>query len=201
MAQFENGTRFVNGRVWTQTDTSPCRLQCITTHKYTIPFLTDIKALAERLEVIKPDEVQGCTEAEIQALEDALQIQLPEAYREFLAWVGKTKAWFLRDYAWNDNYLVRLQEDAKELLEENNFPRELPPNTYVFVMHEGYNFFFFNLNTHDNPPLHFYMEGETEFRENEFDSFTDFLEYSILVHMIHWEHGRVLAEQYWRSYK
>lgn len=64
-----------------------------------MPFLTDIKALAERLQVISPDEVQGCTEAEIQSLEDALHIQLPEAYREFLAWCGKKAGGFLRGSA------------------------------------------------------------------------------------------------------
>ncbi len=145
-----------------------------------MPFLTEIKALAERLEVINTTEVQGCTEAEIQSLEDALHIQLPEAYREFLGWIGKLRGALTTDnHGWRDNYLIDLQVGAQQILWENNFPQKLPSNAYVFSMHEGFIFYFFNLNGDDNPPLYSYMEGETEFRK-EFCSFIEFLEYRML---------------------
>ncbi len=174
-----------------------------------MPYLTEIKALAERLEVIHPDEVQGCTEEEIQTLESALHIRLPGAYREFLAWCGKRAGGFFRGSAWRpiaDN-LISVQSSAQELLDENHFPQKLPPNMFVFFMYQGYNFLFFHLNEGDNPCLHFYMEGEAEFRKEEFCSFTDFLEYSILSRYVIAinnsirENIKLLAEQYRRSYK
>jgi hypothetical protein len=143
-------------------------------------YLTELKALAERLEVINSHEVQGCTEAEIQALEDTLQIKLPEAYREFLVWGGKGTIEFLRGSTWRyfKGNFVDLQIESKDLLIENH-PLELPINTYIFLAHQGSIFFFFLLTEGDNPVIYKFMEGETEFRK-EFCAFTEFLEYHLL---------------------
>lgn len=144
-----------------------------------MPFLTNIKALAERLEVINPKEVQGCTEAEIQSLENVLQIQLPEAYREFLAWVGKQAGAFMDDDEWRHigDTLVFIQQEAQEL--RRYYSLKLPMNAYVFLMHQSSVFYFFILSEGNNPPI--YTEDNTgdKFRK-EYCSFTEFLEHTIL---------------------
>jgi hypothetical protein len=152
-----------------------------------MPYLTELKALAERLDVIHPNKAQGCTEEEIESLEDALHIKLPAAYREFLAWCGKRAGDFLSGSQWqyDEDDLILFQEDAKEVLDDKNFSNNLPANAYVFFMHLDYQFCLFLLEDGGNPPIHMFLEGKTvnEFHK-EFCSFTEFLEFRILVHQL-----------------
>jgi hypothetical protein len=79
------------------------------------------------------------------------------------------------------NEIFDLREGSIELLYEDGF-KDLPDNTFVFWMHQGYQFAFFYLNQGENPPVYFYYEGRTkddfELVEN---SFTDFLETQLVM--------------------
>ena len=56
-------------------------------------------------------------------------------------------------------YILEIKEWAVELLEENSFSKKLTDNQFVFMMYQGYMFWFFNLNEGDNPPIYFYDES------------------------------------------
>jgi hypothetical protein len=73
-------------------------------------------------------------------------------------------------------HLLSLQEWAVELLNENNFPKKLPEDAFVFYMHQGYQFSFFRLSEGDDPPTYSYCEGtnQTTFIKSH-KRFSDFM--------------------------
>lgn len=64
------------------------------------------------------------------------------------------------------NDLIDNQKYAQELLEEDHFPIPLPPDAFVFFMHQGYQFSFFRESDGDDPPVYYYLEGTTN---NDFE--------------------------------
>ena len=53
-----------------------------------------------------------------------------------------------------------LNKWAKELLEEDNAENFLNNDDFVFMMHQGYMFWYFKANGKENPKVHFYCEGQ-----------------------------------------
>lgn len=103
--------------------------------------------------------VKPCTIDEVYALEQILNCKIPESYREFLLWMGHSGGGFLQgtDIFYKD--ILNLQVWARELLVENNFPQELPSGSLVFMMHQGYQFMFFQDSDKLDPPVYFYHEA------------------------------------------
>ncbi len=83
---------------------------------------------------------------------------LPQAYIDFMHYAGHGQYWMGSDYSFE--CVKYLKEYAKELLIENEFSYQLQDDDFVFWMHQGYIFCFFNLNEGDNPPVYFYDEGK-----------------------------------------
>jgi hypothetical protein len=135
----------------------------------------DVNDLAQYLEN-KGCKLKGCTMQEVNKIEGEFGIKLPASYVYFLLLMGKDAGEFLKGSSVFYNEMFVLRESSMELLNENNF-KSLPPDTFVFWMHQGYQFAFFDLKEGDNPPIYFYYEGKTEgdFEKKE-NSFTDFLE-------------------------
>ena len=100
------------------------------------------------------------TEPEIDYLEQSSHLRLPASYKAYLliagreppdAWVGSNC--LLRD-------LPGLREAAEQLLRDNGQP-PLPEDAFVFIMHQGYQFFYFIADgKQDDPPVFYYLEGE-----------------------------------------
>jgi len=99
-----------------------------------------------------------CSLQEVEELEQWVGHRLPEAYREFLSWMGHSGGGVLAgtDCFYRD--MKRIQAGAKELLEENQYSGELPRDAFVFCMHQGYQFIFFHLEDGDDPPVYYYVE-------------------------------------------
>lgn len=69
-----------------------------------------------------------------------------------------------------------LIEDAKILLEENNFPEVLPADAFVFWMHQGYQFAFFRIGEGEDPPVYHFEEGqESQTFQRIHDKLSEFL--------------------------
>ena len=111
------------------------------------------------------NKTQPCTEEEVRLLENNLKCRFPEAYREFLLWMGHGAGTFLQGTDIFYEHVQRIQKWAKELLSENSFPKSLPDDAIVFMMHQGYQFMFFRISEGDNPPIYYYHEAY------HFDSF------------------------------
>lgn len=125
-------------------------------------YLEGVKERFKELKLVSPHELVGCTYPEITELEKKLGFSLPEAYKEFLLWMGKSAGRVLQGSDCFFKHLPYLKEWAVELLEENNFPNTLPEDAFVFFMHQGYQFSFFRLSEGDDPPTYFYCEGTNQ---------------------------------------
>lgn len=145
----------------------------------------------------------GCSEQEIQKLEEAVGLSLPLAYKEFLDWAGNGLASFEvgSDFYYEQD-LVDLQLAAREILEENNFPRKLPDDAYIFWMHNGYMFTFFCTSEGADPPVHFYRESfKEDFVWNHQAHFTDFLITELKNHARWAENSRRLQDEMARDWQ
>ncbi|MBR6984509.1 MAG: SMI1/KNR4 family protein [Ruminococcus sp.] len=101
-------------------------------------------------------------------------IKLPSAYVDFMRYAGDGSYWIGSDCSFDD--VPKLRAWADELLEENRFPCKLKDDDFVFWMHQGYMFYFFNLSEGDDPSVYYYSEVAeiTNFVKCS-DSFTKFI--------------------------
>lgn len=113
-----------------------------------------------------------CKASEVNRLEQECGLPLPAAYRAYLLIAGHEPpaAWVGSDCA--ARHLPTLRNAAGQLLRESGQP-PLPPGAFVFLMHQGYQFFFFVADGHtDDPPVYHYLEREPEV-VREFERFSD----------------------------
>ncbi|WP_169730630.1 SMI1/KNR4 family protein [Calidithermus terrae] len=111
------------------------------------------------------DFMCGCSEEEVNELEEFFGIQLPEAYRYFLERLGKSAGTFLIGTDFLFATLKQLRSEAEDLLETDNAPFRLSSRHFVFAVHQGYQFLFFDALAGDDPPVLHYLEGESEPKE------------------------------------
>lgn len=116
---------------------------------------------------MKPEEILN--------IEMYFKIKLPCDYIKFLSMMGNGAVGFMTGSDVFGDVLLELKDWAKDVIIDNQLP-ELPDNSFVFWMHQGYQFAFFKLNEGDNPEVYFFTEGKglKEFIKIE-NSFTDFL--------------------------
>lgn len=146
-------------------------------------YLDRVKKQLIELQLVKPDELAGCTCDEVIAIEQQLGISLPRCYQEFLLSMGHSAGQFLRGSDCFFNNLPQLQEWAVELLQENNFAESLPEDAFIFLMHQGYQFSFFRVSEGADPPTYSYCEGtnQTSFIKSH-ESFSEFLATEVEIH-------------------
>ncbi|OPH51906.1 hypothetical protein BC351_34405 [Paenibacillus ferrarius] len=87
----------------------------------------------------------GCIEAEIKLLEQEMGIKLPESYRQYLLAVGHYSGRLFQGSDTSFSHLKEFQDEAKELIRENNNPVVLPDSTFTFSIHQGYEIRFFQI--------------------------------------------------------
>lgn len=97
---------------------------------------------------------------QIAALEKDAGVTLPRQYREFLLAAGRGADGFFTGTDMYGSGLTGMNQDADDLLEENDEEFRLPPGVFVFSMHQGYQFHYFFTDQGDDPPVHYYCEGE-----------------------------------------
>lgn len=115
--------------------------------------------------------VQGCSGEEIADLQRRIGLDLPKRYVEFLARCGRGAGEFLVGTAWTLPELEGLTREATELLHRCGVDAQLPPTAFVFEMHQGYTFFYFDCAAGDDPPVYLYEEGDSAPRR-VFDTFS-----------------------------
>ncbi|WP_187273943.1 SMI1/KNR4 family protein [Paenibacillus sp. N3.4] len=140
-----------------------------------------LKLLHEK-ELYTDRPFDGCSESEIKLLEQEMGIRLPKSYHQYLLAVGNYSGRLFQGTDTDFSQLKELQDEAKELLRENNNPVVLPDSTFVFSIHQGYENRFFKLNEGDNPPVMEWYEGSTKGIIRLYDSFEEFLFDSFYQH-------------------
>ena len=101
-------------------------------------------------------------------------LKLPKQYLEFMRYAGSGQFWVGSSYSFSE--VPKLKNYAEDLLTENEFSHRLKDDDFVFWMHGGYIFYYFNLNEGENPPVYYYSECDdmTDFIKCR-ESFTDFI--------------------------
>ena len=113
-----------------------------------------------------------CSSSEVEALEQRAGVMLPAAYRAYLLIAGRQppSAWVGTDCA--VRHLPKLRDWAEELLREGRQP-PLPPDAFVFLMHQGYQSMHFLADgSSDDPPVFYYLEREPRVTQ-KFERFSD----------------------------
>lgn len=119
-----------------------------------------------------PSSFRGCTASQI--AEIANSSSLPLRYREFLSAMGQGAGRF---FVGTDIFypsIIGLTDDARELVSEDAAGIELPVDSFVFAMHQGYEVLFFRTADGDDPPVYYYREGSGTF-QRKYNSFTEYL--------------------------
>ncbi len=171
-------------------------------------YLTEVKRyLAEHPILNLSGHFYPCTEEEITELEKQVGLKLPKAYREFLLWSGNGLGSFeIGSVFFYKDELVEIQEIAREIMDADDLvgkpasPDKLPDDAYIFWMHEGYMFTFFRTSEGDNPPVHFFREGENRIRWNYQEHFTDFLLTEMNNHVKWAESSRQIQDEIARDW-
>ncbi len=102
----------------------------------------------------------GCSEQDISQLETTYQLVLPQFYRKWLLVNGRVPPRSLTGSDCHFPNLLNLKFWAEELLAENGSPFELKANEFVFFMHQGYHFLYFEASTPNaDPDIYEFVEG------------------------------------------
>jgi ankyrin repeat protein len=102
--------------------------------------------------------IVGCSEDEIDKLEQECGVQLPSAYREFLSRMGKG----IGEFMVSDRWLFKL-DDLSRIARDPEYMQycDLPANYFVFAVRDGYyGTFFVADGTSDDPPVFAFTDGE-----------------------------------------
>jgi hypothetical protein len=131
--------------------------------------------------ISKREQIEGCSEAQVDEVEASFGRPLPASYREFLLTAGQGAGRFMLGTDFYYPYMLDMTEGGAEILVESNEKFSLPPDAFVFSMHQGYQFMFFRASEGDDPPVYYYYEGEGTPRCIS-DSFSGYLFRSIEEH-------------------
>lgn len=117
----------------------------------------------------------GCRSNEIAELERQVGFSLPEAFKQFLLWMGQDhqgvfvgSQWFIDDISSNTR-------GVKELLDENKVGFELAEHYLAFFSHQGYMIAWFNLPKESEDPLVYFFNECEMARPRSESKFTEFL--------------------------
>lgn len=138
-------------------------------------YLDDVKERARELDLFKPGEVVPCTAEEVRELERRTGRALPQAYKEFLLWMGHGagELWLGSHCFYRD--LEPLGDWAAVMLKRSDPAQKLPEDAFVFLMHQGYQFMFFRTSEGDDPPVYYYKDEPEQLsfsiREQHFSRF------------------------------
>ena len=107
-------------------------------------------------------------------IEDKYHILLPKVYRDFYELCSSTIADSLVGTDLINNYsYFDLRNGADELLQEDGIDNFLESDDFVFMMHQGYMFWYFKANGDSDPIMYGYYEGKL--KPDTFGRFSDFI--------------------------
>lgn len=115
---------------------------------------------------------QGLSEEEIAAVEQAFNVKLPLAYKEFLSIFGKKRGRILRNYGSEARNLAQNRADALKALNHAKEWEFVILDSYLFFgVWQDLSFYFFDCALHqDDPPV--YVFNDSGKMEQYKDSFS-----------------------------
>lgn len=138
-------------------------------------YLDRLKKKHLQLGHIFRKKVKPCTIDEIDYLESNIGFSLPKSYREFMLWGGHKTGGLMDGSDFFFEHLLPIQETAREILSDDEFEKPLPQKAFIFLMHQDYQFLFFDAGEGENPFVYSYRENQApRFFEKHY-RYTDFL--------------------------
>ena len=123
----------------------------------------------------KPQEIKGCTKADIDRLEAGLTVKLPEAYVEIMLSIGRQAGTFLDDVTFFYPASIGLTDKSRKLLLESDVT--LPDNIYVFTERyfEQIGFFYLDSGKAD-PPIYQWTDESPKKTRRVYKSIWQFID-------------------------
>src|SRR5438034_575581 len=97
--------------------------------------------------------IRGCSESEVTQLENHFGVHLPQTYRDFLKYFGKQAGRLFEGTDCFYEQLWNLRFWAEELLQADAQHFILSRDSFVFSMHQGYEFLYIQTEVGDDPPV------------------------------------------------
>ncbi|XIE79832.1 SMI1/KNR4 family protein [Streptomyces sp. SBR177] len=138
-------------------------------------MMLSIPEITARLRALDPDSVAGLSDAEIDRLREAWGIPgIPARYGEFLALMGRRAGGVLRGTDAFFPAILDMRRAADDFFSDNTGGMGLPDGSVVFAMHQGYQVYWMETTSLDDPPVCLYMEQEAA-PMMRWGSFTEFV--------------------------
>jgi hypothetical protein len=104
---------------------------------------------------------RGCSGREIEEITADQKVdRLPEAYTCFLKRIGRGAGELMAGTGAFYPQLIGAKDAAIELLTEDGAPIQLPPDSLVIGMHQGYQFFWLATVAQGDPKVLMFQEGD-----------------------------------------
>ena len=107
---------------------------------------------------IRQGDALGCKPSDIDRIESDLAVKLPSVYKEFLSTLGRGAGTFLSGSDFNYADLPRINSEARDLAHDAGI--DLPTSAFVFLIHQGYQFLWFDTSEGADPEVRRFREGE-----------------------------------------
>ncbi len=125
------------------------------------------------------ERLVGCTQEDILQIEQSFGFRLPGAYVALLRRIGRDAGGLMTGVGFVFPELLGFRETAESLLDDlddtERIGIELGVRDFVFLMIQGYQFFFFRAGDSDDPAVFFYDDDEPSFKE-VYGSFVEWLD-------------------------
>jgi SMI1-KNR4 cell-wall len=131
--------------------------------------------------ICQVSDIRGASLEDVATLETVVGQNMPAQYREFLLAIGHGAGEFFQGTDIFLSALDGLKDEAIGLLRENDEDVTLTDDAFVFSMHQGYEFAYFNMADGGDPPVYQYVEGNGS-PVLTWSSFSEFLNDSIARH-------------------
>ncbi|MFE1957616.1 hypothetical protein [Streptomyces sp. NPDC059479] len=134
--------------------------------------IPDIAASVRRISL---DLVAGMTDAEIELLRELWGLRgIPDKYGAFLSLMGRGAGGILRGTDAFFPAILDVRRAADDFFSDNPGGMDFPDDAVVFAMHQGYQVYWMESTSLQDPPVSLYMEGEAA-PMGHWRSFTEFL--------------------------
>jgi hypothetical protein len=132
------------------------------------------RTLLAAADIAELQSIEGCLAAEVDRIEAIHGGSLPAIYRQFLLPMGRSAGKFLAGSDYLYGKLSGLRSSAEGLLRECNASFMLDRSDFVFLVHQGYTFLFFDSRRPDDLPIFLFEEGDAKSKQ-VFDHFSEWL--------------------------
>ncbi|MDI5964915.1 SMI1/KNR4 family protein [Streptantibioticus silvisoli] len=138
-------------------------------------MMLSISDIAAGLRRANPESVAGLTDAEMKCVREQWGIRkFPARYEEFLSLMGRGAGRILLGTDAFFPEILEMRRASDEFFADNPEGMDLPDGAVVFAMHQGYQVYWMDSSTLQDPPVSLCMEGERAPMAH-WASFTEFL--------------------------